>query len=120
MFIIAALTKGISKFRNIGGLVEKETNRILEMKKILRKVGVKCTATKNSMTIFGSSNFIKTKKQITIDSLNDHRLAMASSVLALCTGAKIIIKGFETVNTSSPSFLKIVKKLGGKYEIKKK
>ena len=120
MFIIAALTKGISKFRNIGGLVEKETNRILEMKKILRKVGVKCTATKNSMTIFGSSNFIKTKKQITIDSLHDHRLAMASSVLALCTGAKIIIKGFETVNTSSPSFLKIVKKLGGKYEIKKK
>ena len=28
-------------------------------------------------------------------------------------------KGFETVNTSSPSFLKIIKKLGGKYEIKK-
>ena len=35
-------------------------------------------------------------------------------------GLKIIINGFETVNTSSPSFLKIVRKLGGKYEIKKK
>ena len=37
MFIIAALTKGTSKFRNIGELVEKETNRIVEMKKILKK-----------------------------------------------------------------------------------
>ena len=42
MFIIAALTKGTSKFRNIGGLAEQETNRILEMKKILIKIGVKC------------------------------------------------------------------------------
>ena len=32
---------------------------------------------------------------------------------------KIIINGFETVKTSSPSFLKIIKKLGGTYEIKK-
>ena len=30
------------------------------------------------------------------------------------------IKNFETVNTSSPSFLKIIKYLGGKYEVKKK
>ena len=72
------------------------------------------------MTIYGRRNFIKKKSKLKVKSFNDHRIAMASSVLALCTGTKIIINGFETVKTSSPSFLKIIKKLGGKYEIKKK
>ena len=44
---------------------------------------------------------------------------MATSCLSLLTGIKSHIKNFETVNTSSPSFLKLVLKLGGKFEIKK-
>ena len=32
---------------------------------------------------------------------------------------KRYIKNFETVRTSSPNFLKIIKFLGGKFEIKK-
>jgi len=39
--------------------------------------------------------------------------------LALATGINIAIKNFETVNTSAPSFLKKIKQLGGKFEIKK-
>ena len=42
MFVIAALTKGISKFQGIKELANKESNRIIEMEKILKKVGVKC------------------------------------------------------------------------------
>ena len=34
--------------------------------------------------------------------------------------AKSLVKNFETVDTSSPSFLKIIRSIGGKYEIKKK
>ena len=41
--------------------------------------------------------------------LGDHRICMSSFVLAILTGAKTKIKNFETVNTSSPSFLKIMK-----------
>ena len=33
-------------------------------------------------------------------------------------GANIIIKGFETVSSSFPNFLKLQKKIGAKYEIK--
>ena len=40
-------------------------------------------------------------------------------VLSLITGVKIKINNFETVKTSSPSFLNIIKSLGGKFEIKK-
>jgi 5-enolpyruvylshikimate-3-phosphate synthase len=44
---------------------------------------------------------------------------MSTVILALITGIKTKINNFETVNTSAPSFLKIIKLLGGKYEIKK-
>ena len=43
---------------------------------------------------------------------------MSSFILALITGANTFIKNFETVYTSAPSFLKIIKVLGGKFEIK--
>jgi 5-enolpyruvylshikimate-3-phosphate synthase len=44
---------------------------------------------------------------------------MSSFILALLTGTKAKIKNFETVYTSSPSFLNIMKKLGARFEIKK-
>ena len=50
--------------------------------------------------------------------LGDHRICMASFVLAILTGANAKIKNFETVNSSSPSFLKIMKSLGAKFEVK--
>ena len=40
---------------------------------------------------------------------------MATFVLALLTGAETKIKNFETVYTSSPSFLKIMKSIGAKF-----
>ena len=51
--------------------------------------------------------------------LGDHRICMSALILSLITGAKANINNFETVETSSPSFLKIIKSLGGKFEIKK-
>ena len=51
--------------------------------------------------------------------LGDHRICMSAVILSLVTGAKANIKNFETVKTSSPSFLKIIKSIGGNFEIKK-
>ena len=45
---------------------------------------------------------------------------MSAVILSLVTGIQAEIKNFETVRTSSPSFLEIIKLLGGKFEIKKK
>ena len=56
-------------------------------------------------------------KKIIVPNLGDHRICMSSFVLGLLTGAKVKIKNFETVFTSSPSFLKIMKQLGAKFEI---
>ena len=44
---------------------------------------------------------------------------MSSVILSFLTGVETKIKNFETVYTSSPSFLKILKSLGAKFEIQK-
>jgi 3-phosphoshikimate 1-carboxyvinyltransferase len=118
LFVLAGLTPGISKFDGIADLANKESNRIEEVKKILKRIGIKSKSTKNSIMIFGT-NKIK-NKTINIPNLGDHRICMSALVLSLITGIKTNIKNFETVKTSSPSFLNIIKSLGGNFEIKKK
>ena len=119
MFVIAALIRGTSKFQGIEDLANKESNRILEMKKVLKKIGIVCKTNKDSIKIFGKGIIKKNNNIIKVDSKNDHRIAMSCAILSLVTGIKFLIKGFETVKTSSPSFLRILNDLGGNFEIKK-
>jgi 3-phosphoshikimate 1-carboxyvinyltransferase len=119
LFVIASLSKGTSVFKGLEGLIQKESNRIEEMKKILSQVGVKCITTKNEMKVFGVTKLKKLNTIIKVPNLGDHRICMSAVILSLATGIKAEIKNFETVKTSSPSFLQIIKTLGGKFEIKK-
>jgi 3-phosphoshikimate 1-carboxyvinyltransferase len=119
LFVIAALTKGTSVFKGIEDLANKESNRIEEMKKILTQVGIECESSKKEMKIFGTSTLQKNSSKIKVPNLGDHRICMSAIILSLLTGVKAEIKNFETVNTSSPSFLKTIKLLGGKFETKK-
>ena len=71
------------------------------------------------MKIFGKGMIDASDKKISVGNLGDHRVAMVAFILGILTNAKTRIKNFETVFTSSPSFLKIMKSLGAKFEIKK-
>ena len=119
LFVVAALTKGTSVFKGIGDLANKESNRIAEMQKVLKQIGVKSISTKNQLKIFGQGIIDASNKKIYVSNLGDHRICMSSFILAILTGAKTKIENFETVYTSSPSFLKIMKLLGAKFEIQK-
>ena len=119
LFVLAALTKGISKFSGIGDLANKESNRIIEMKKILDQINIKSELYKEEFKIYGQGLIDASDKTIYVPNLGDHRICMSSFVLALLTGAKTKINNFETVFTSSPSFLKIMKNLGAKFEIQR-
>ena len=118
LFIIAALTKGVSKFKNIGDLKNKESNRLLEAKKILVQAGIKCKITKDTMVIYGKDKIETRNKSILTKTKGDHRICMSSAILALVTGIRTKIKNFETVNTSFPGFIPLIKNLGGKIVIK--
>ena len=119
LFVMAALTKGVSIFKGIKDLANKESNRISEMQKILKQVGIKSIFTKDKLKIYGKGKIDASNKKIVVPNLGDHRICMSTFVLTVLTGAKTIIKNFETVNTSSPSFLKIMKNLGANFDIHK-
>ena len=70
------------------------------------------------MKIYGRKKVINVINEIKVPKLGDHRICMSTVILSLVTGIKATIKNFETVRTSSPSFLKIVRSLGGNFEIK--
>ena len=72
------------------------------------------------MTIYGGKNKIKNNnKSILVKTKHDHRILMSGVIMSLLTGINAKIKNFETVSTSFPSFIKLVRLLGGKIEIKK-
>ena len=119
LFIIAALTRGTSIFKGIGDLANKESNRIKEMQKILKQIGINSAASKNEIKIYGKDYIEKKNREINVPNLGDHRICMSTQILSLIAGIKTKINNFETVYTSAPSFLKIIKSLGGKFEIKK-
>ena len=119
LFVIAALTEGTSIFEGINDLANKESNRITEMQKVLSQIGIKTVSSKDKLKIYGKRLFDASDKKINVSNLGDHRICMSSFILAILTGAKISIKNFETVYTSSPSFLKLMKSLGAKFEIQK-
>ena len=63
LFVIAALTKGISTFKGIEDLANKESNRIKEMQKILNQIGIKSKIKKNEIKIFGKGMIDAKKKK---------------------------------------------------------
>ena len=117
LFVIASLINGISIFSGIGDLANKESNRIKEMQRVLKQIGIKSVSSNNQIKIYGSEKINLIKKKILIPNLGDHRICMSAFILATLTGVKTKITNFETVFTSSPSFLKIMKNLGAKFEI---
>ena len=87
---------------------------------MLAQINIKSKFLKDGFKIYGQGMIDASNKSIEVPNLGDHRICMSTFVLALLTGAKTNIKNFETVFTSSPSFLKVMKLLGAKFEIQKK
>tara|TARA_A100001011_G_scaffold400037_1_gene511886 strand:+ start:2452 stop:3771 length:1320 start_codon:yes stop_codon:yes gene_type:complete len=111
IFLIAAKAKGISFFKGLSELDQKESPRLKWGARILNLMGVKTTVTKNSIKIFGNPS-LKIKKKIIIkDFLKDHRVFMTSVIAGLTFGGQWIIYDKESFKTSFPSFLKILKDL---------
>ena len=113
IFLVAAKAKGVSYFRNLGELNQKESPRLKWAKKILTNLGVKTITTNDSIKIYGNSNLnLNLNKKIIIKNyLKDHRVFMTSLIAALTFGGKWIIHDKDSINTSFPNFLKIIEDL---------
>ena len=114
IFLVAAKAKGISYFKNLSELNEKESPRLKWGSKILNKMGVKNVLTDKSIKIYGNPNLEIKNKIVIKNFLKDHRVFMTSTIAALVFGGNWSIANKDAINTSFPTFLKKIKYLGAK------
>ncbi len=109
IFLIAAKSKGISYFKDLSELNKKESPRLKLGSKILNMIGVKTKVTNDSIKIYGNPNINLNKEYEIKNYLKDHRIMAMCTIAALTLGGKWKIYSPESINTSFPSFLKILK-----------
>ncbi len=114
IFLIAAKAKGISTFKNLGELNKKESPRLDIAIDVLKNIGVKVVRKKDNIKVFGNPN-LELNGNIHIKNfLKDHRVFMMSCIAALSFGGNWKIDDKDSIKTSFPIFLKLLKKLGAK------
>ena len=105
LFSYAAL-RGGGRFTGTGRLRIKESDRCAAMKDELRKFEVEVKQGENEILIGSGAG----KPTAVLDAHNDHRIAMALSVLCTVTGGTI--RGAEAVGKSFPEFFKVLRSAG--------
>ena len=115
IFLAAAKAKGVSYFKNLSELNQKESPRLDWGEKILKKMGVKTIRKNDSIKIFGNPKLKINKRIIIKDFLKDHRVFMTSVIAALSFGGVWKIHNSESIKTSFPNFLNIINKLKNDY-----
>ena len=111
IFLVAAKAKGISYFKDLAELNQKESPRLKWGSKILNMIGIKNIVSESSIKIYGNPN-LEVKKQIVIkDYLKDHRVFMTVIIAALSFGGAWKIHDKDSIKTSFPNFLNIINEL---------
>ena len=103
--IMAVFADKPTKLKNIGSWRVKETDRILAMDNELTKMGVEVSTTHDSMTIFPQKQL---NNNISIETYNDHRIAMCFSLFCL-KNLNITIQDPNCVNKTYPDYFKDLK-----------
>ena len=111
IFLVAAKAKGTSYFNNLDELNQKESPRLIWASKILNLMGVENIMTHNSIKICGNPDLLLKKKILIKNFLKDHRVFMMSTIAALSFGGNWKINDADSIKTSFPKFLKILREL---------
>ena len=108
--VVAAANHG-AVFTDIQRLRLKESDRVASVIDMIVQLGGIAHATEDTLTI-SSSVF----QGGTVDSCNDHRIAMAAAIAATVCTVPVTVVGAEAVKKSYPQFWAEYRRLGGKYE----
>ena len=96
--VVAAAAEGTTRITNAGRLRIKESDRIQTVLAMLRQLGADAEETADGLIIHGG----KALRGGTVDSANDHRIAMAAAVAS--TRCPVTVEGAEAVKKSYPAF----------------
>jgi len=100
---LAAMCKGTTKIMGVNRLIHKESNRAKTLQQEFTKMGINIKLQDDLMFIEGGKI-----KSATIDSHNDHRIAMAGYLFNILPNINIEILNKDAVNKSYPGFYDIL------------
>lgn len=105
--ILAACCNGTSVIEGTQRLENKESNRATSIIQMLERFGITATMQDNLMIVEGKPSL----NAATIDSCNDHRIAMAAAIGALRAGGPVEIINAHAVRKSFPNFFEKLNRL---------
>lgn len=108
--VVAAAQNG-AVFTGIHRLRLKESDRVESVIQMIKNLGGKAEADENTLTVYGT-----VLKGGTVDSMNDHRIAMSAAIASTVCTSPVTILGAQCVSKSYPHFWEEFSRLGGKYE----
>lgn len=106
---MAAVKAGTTRFVNAARLRIKESDRIAATAAMLRAFGVACEEGPDFLAVTGTDRL----SSGTVDGANDHRIVMASAILATRADGPVTILGAQAVDKSYPTFFDDFRRLGG-------
>ncbi len=111
IFVAAACAEGEFVLRNAKELRVKESDRIEAMANGLQALGVDCEVLEDGIIIRGNPEN-PFPKAATVDSLTDHRIAMAFAIAGIRAKNPIRILDCDNVATSFPNFYQLANQVG--------
>ena len=110
--VVGCAAKGITRLFGAAHLAFKESNRLETTAAFLRKMGADIEATNDGCIIRGGL----TLHGAEIETLGDHRIAMAGAIAGLIADGETVIDDISCADVSYPAFVLDLKKLGGNTE----
>ena len=114
--IAAAFAEGETIIRDAAELRVKESDRLKAISDGFTRLGVAHKNFKDGMSIMGSSNPLLIDQPISIESHEDHRIAMSFLIAGLKCSKPIIVKDCKNIFTSFPNFIELISSIGYKLE----
>ena len=100
--VVAAFSSGVTVFKNVEELKYKECDRLGAIIHNLQAFGIKAYENNNNLYVEGG----KVKKMSQIATFDDHRIAMAFTILSLAAFKKYDLDNAKCVDISLPNFFK--------------
>jgi 3-phosphoshikimate 1-carboxyvinyltransferase len=111
--VLAARADGTSRLRGAAELRVKESDRIAGVAAGLRKLGVTVEEYPDGLDIVGQSHWGSGNAIARIETLGDHRLAMAFAVASLVSDGQTELDDTTCVDVSFPGFFQTLDSLKG-------
>ena len=114
--VAAAFAEGETIIRDAEELRVKESDRLKAVSDGFTRLGIAHKNFEDGMSIMGSPNALLIKQPISIESHEDHRIAMSFLIAGLKCSKPITVKDCKNIFTSFPDFIELISSIGYKLE----